>query len=121
MNACSHTRYPDERLEAFTILCSTLILQRKWAKPDHTTYGTFLQGCARLLPRDEARKWTVVETVFNSCVKEGQCGELVLSSLAQQPELYEALVGRFLTDEGLIVPSQWQRNVVGKKDRASTS
>ncbi|KAL7542995.1 hypothetical protein ACHAXR_012279, partial [Thalassiosira sp. AJA248-18] len=54
LNACAHTRNPEERLEAFTILCSTLILQSDWARPDHTTYGTFLQACARLLPRDEA-------------------------------------------------------------------
>ena len=33
--------------------------------PDHTTYGIFLQGCTQLLPKDERRKWSVVETVFN--------------------------------------------------------
>jgi len=26
LNACAHTRYPEEKVEAFTILCSTLIL-----------------------------------------------------------------------------------------------
>eukprot|EP00578_Thalassiosira_sp_NH16_P014404 CAMPEP_0181114562 /NCGR_PEP_ID=MMETSP1071-20121207/20961_1 /TAXON_ID=35127 /ORGANISM="Thalassiosira sp., Strain NH16" /LENGTH=999 /DNA_ID=CAMNT_0023198703 /DNA_START=126 /DNA_END=3126 /DNA_ORIENTATION=- len=113
LNACAHTRHPDERLEAFTILCSTLILLKDWAKPDHTTYGTFLQACARLLPRDEARKWRVVEAVFDSCTKEGQCGDLVLKELkgVASPELYEALVGRFLTEDGLDIPLQWRRNV----------
>jgi len=120
LNACAHTRYPEEKVEAFTILCSTLILQRKWAKPDHTTYGIFLQGCSRLLPKNETRKWRVVETVFNSCTKEGQCGSLVLSTLKQQPELYEALVGRFLTDDGLEIPLQWRRNISSRKDSATS-
>eukprot|EP00579_Thalassiosira_antarctica_P017121 CAMPEP_0201946168 /NCGR_PEP_ID=MMETSP0903-20130614/54282_1 /ASSEMBLY_ACC=CAM_ASM_000552 /TAXON_ID=420261 /ORGANISM="Thalassiosira antarctica, Strain CCMP982" /LENGTH=874 /DNA_ID=CAMNT_0048489261 /DNA_START=64 /DNA_END=2686 /DNA_ORIENTATION=- len=103
LNACAHTRFPEERLEAFTILCSTLILQRDWAKPDHTTYGTFFQACSRLLPTDETRKWRVVEAVFNSCVKEGQCGQMVVRNLKNvaSPELYDAMVGRFLTDDGL--------------------
>ena len=120
LNACAHTRYPEEKVEAFTILCSTLILQRKWAKPDHTTYGVFLQGCSRLLPKNETRKWRVVETVFNSCTKEGQCGSLVLSTLKQQPELYEALVGRFLTDDGLEIPLQWRRNIASRKDSTAS-
>ena len=121
LNACAHTRYSEEKVEAFTILCSTLILQRKWAKPDHTTYGIFLQGCSRLLPKNETRKWRVVETVFNSCTKEGQCGSLVLSTLKQQPELYEALVGRFLTDDGLEIPLQWRRNIASSRKDSATS
>ena len=92
---------------------------KRRATPDDTTYGTFLQACVRLLPQDESRKWLVVETVFNSCVKEGQCGELVLKNLkgVATPELYDVLVGRFLTDDGLDVPLQWRRNVAGKERR----
>eukprot|EP00571_Detonula_confervacea_P016795 CAMPEP_0172297232 /NCGR_PEP_ID=MMETSP1058-20130122/335_1 /TAXON_ID=83371 /ORGANISM="Detonula confervacea, Strain CCMP 353" /LENGTH=912 /DNA_ID=CAMNT_0013006357 /DNA_START=96 /DNA_END=2834 /DNA_ORIENTATION=+ len=117
LNACAHTRLPEEHLEGFSILCSTLILLREWTKPDHTTYGRFLQACARLLPRDETRKWRVVETVFNSCVKEGQCGELVLRNLknAASPELYYDLVG-----DGEI-PSHWRRNVAGRKDSPASN
>ena len=120
LNACSHTRLPEERLEAFTIACSTLILQREWAKPDHTTYGIFLQVCARLLPKDETRQWSVVETVFNSCIQEGQCGELVLKNLKEAAgmERFEALVGRFLTDDHLDIPAQWRRNVAGDSTSA---
>ena len=78
----------------------------------------FLQACARLLPRHEARKWRVVEAVFGSCVNEGQCGANVLRNLQgiASPELYEALVGRFLTDDGLDIPMRWKRNVAGSDD-----
>ena len=117
LNACAHTRNDEEKLEAFTILCSTLILQKKWTVPDHTTYGIFLQGCTRLLPKDERRKWSVVETVFNSCVKEGQCGDLVLDSLKTQPELYELLVVKFLTDDNFDIPLKWRRNVAGGRGK----
>mmetsp|Transcript_16323 Transcript_16323/g.34510 ORF Transcript_16323/g.34510 Transcript_16323/m.34510 type:complete len:896 (-) Transcript_16323:21-2708(-) len=113
LNSCAHTRHSEERLEGFTILCSTLILLKEWARPDHTTYGTFLQGCSRLLPTDEARKWRVVETVFNKCVVEGLCGQTVVKNLKDvaSPELYDALVGRYRTDDGLDIPLDWRRNV----------
>lgn len=116
LNAACHTRFPDERLEGFTILCSTLILQKDWAKPDHTTYATFLQGCDRLLPSDELRKFRVLETVMNACVKDGQASELVLKNLkgVASDEMYESLVGRFLSDDGVSTPLQWRKNVDGQ-------
>ena len=65
----------------------------------------------------------MVEAVFNSCVKEGQCGQMVVRNLKNvaSPELYDAMVGRFLTDDGLDVPLQWRRNVAGHKDWLATS
>lgn len=59
----------------------------------------------------------MVETVFNACVSEGQCGELVLRNLKStaSPELYMAMVGKFLGADGLDIPLQWSRNVVERK------
>ena len=58
-------------------------------------------------------KWRVVETVFESCAREGLVAESVLRNLRHTAsnELYEALVGGFLTDKGLDIPLRWRKNV----------
>lgn len=116
LNACAHTRSPYEKVEAFTILVSTLLMSQNYTTPDHVTYGTFLKACSRLLPKDEAaRKWRVVEAVFQSCCREGLVDDSVLRQLKHTapPDLYIAMVGKFLNIDGsLDIPHEWRRNVI---------
>jgi|EP01082_Thalassiosira_pseudonana_P008879 hypothetical protein len=64
LNACAHTYVREEKVEAFTILVSTLLMIRQWSKPDDTTYGVLLKACNRLLPKDEDRKRQVCDLVL---------------------------------------------------------
>ena len=64
LNACAYTSLPDEKVEAFSILVSTLLLKQKYAQPHHSSYYTFLKACYKLLPKDESRKKRVIEAVF---------------------------------------------------------
>mmetsp|Transcript_35753 Transcript_35753/g.73088 ORF Transcript_35753/g.73088 Transcript_35753/m.73088 type:complete len:781 (-) Transcript_35753:45-2387(-) len=76
-----HTRFPEERLEAFTILVSTFLLLREWTEPNDSTYILFFQACERLLPKGHRLYEQVIETVVYSCVRDGQMSAKVMHAL----------------------------------------
>lgn len=76
-----HTRLPEERLEAFTILVSTFLLLREWSEPNDSTYILFFQACGRLLPKGHRLYEQVVETVVYSCIRDNQMSENVMRAL----------------------------------------
>lgn len=76
-----HTRFPEERLEAFTILVSTFLLLREWTEPNDSTYILFFRACERLLPKGHRLYEQVVETVVYSCVRDDQMSENVMRAL----------------------------------------
>ena len=83
-----HTRLPEERLEAFTILVSTFLLLREWTEPNDSTYILFFQACERLLPKGHRLYEQVIETVVYSCVRDGQMSANVIRALhATSPDL----------------------------------
>ena len=83
-----HTRLPEERLEAFTILVSTFLLLREWVEPNDSTYILFFQACDRLLPKGHRLYEQVIETVVYSCVRDGKMSANVISALhATSPHL----------------------------------
>jgi pentatricopeptide repeat protein len=88
LTACAHTYPREEKVQAFTILVSTLIMIREWTKPDNTTYGVLLKGCERLLPKDETRKKQVLDLVFR---------ELQFQS---DPQLHASMMARFMKMDG---------------------
>ncbi|KAL7498613.1 hypothetical protein ACHAWT_007787 [Skeletonema menzelii] len=83
-----HTRLPEERLEAFTILVSTFLLLREWTEPNDSTYILFFQACEKLLPKGHRLYEQVIETVVYSCVRDGQMSANVIRALrATSPDL----------------------------------
>lgn len=76
-----HTRYPEERLESFTILVSTFLLLRKWCEPNDSTYTLFFQACEKLLPKGHRLYDQVIETVVYSCIRDGQMSATVMRAL----------------------------------------
>ena len=76
-----HTRFPEERLEAFTILVSTFLLLREWTEPNDSTYILFFRACGKLLPKGHRLYEQVIETVVYSCVRDGQMSTKVIRAL----------------------------------------
>ena len=89
LTACAHTYIKEEKVQAFTILVSTLIMIRQWTKPDDTTYRVLLKACERLLPVDEARKKQVLGLVFREL--EFQCDD---------PDFHASMMEKFMTMDG---------------------
>ena len=89
LTACAHTYIREEKVQAFTILVSTLIMIRQWTKPDDTTYRVLLKACERLLPVDKARKKQVLGLVFREL--EFQCDD---------PEFHASMLEKFMTMDG---------------------
>mmetsp|Transcript_15397 Transcript_15397/g.29006 ORF Transcript_15397/g.29006 Transcript_15397/m.29006 type:complete len:864 (+) Transcript_15397:110-2701(+) len=115
LNACAYTFNPHEKVDAFMVIVSTLVLLQEFSKPDHTTYGTLLKAWCNLIPKDDERRSRIVRSVFRQCCKDGQVGNMVMQQLkyAASPELYRSLVGKDITQEIKIsnLPTKWSRNV----------
>jgi PPR repeat. len=115
LNACAYTFNPKEKVDAFMVIVSTLVLLQEFTKPDHTTYGTLLKAWCNLIPKDDDRRNRIVRSVFRQCCKDGQVGNMVMQQLkyAASPELYRTLIGKDITQEIKIsnLPTKWSRNV----------
>ena len=115
LNACAYTVNQNEKVDAFRVAVSTLILLQKYCKPDHTTYGTLIRAWGNLFPKEDERRDKIIESVFQQCCKEGQLGLLVLQQLkfAASPELYRSLLGKNITDEVNLseLPQEWSKHV----------
>ena len=115
LNACAHTFNRKDKVDAFRVVVSTLLLLQEYTKPDHTTYGTLLKAWSILIPKDDERRSRIVSSVFRQCCLEGQVGTMVLNQLrfAASPELYKTLIGKTMQEEVNLksIPSQWSRNV----------
>ena len=115
LNACAHTFNRQDKVDAFLVLVSTLVLLQEYTKPDHTTYGTLLKAYSILIPKDDERRLRIVRSVFKQCCSDGQVGTMVLSQLrfATSPELYESLIGKPVKEEVSLnaLPAKWSRNV----------
>lgn len=115
LNACAFTSDPKEKVDAFRVAVSTLVLLQKYCKPDHTTYGTLIRAWSNLFPKEDERRDKIIESVFRQCCKEGQLGQMVLQQLkfAASPELYKKLIGVESTLDVYLsdMPKGWSRNV----------
>lgn len=144
LNACAYTNGDDrEQDEIFRTACnvfdelrnlrnekdeSLIGIDDYYYRPNHVTYGTFLQVCTRLLPKgDNLSRKTIVEAIFRKCCQDGQVGIYALEQFweAAPRDLYWALleegneekVSRRRTwgdDEMITVadlPSKWTKNV----------
>lgn len=89
LNACATTGPADERIQAFTILVSCLIMIREWTKPDDATYKVLVKACERLLPAEEARRKQVIDLVFRE-----------LEFQSDDPEFHSSMMNKFLNMEG---------------------
>jgi len=123
LNACAFTFDQKEKVDAFIVAVSTLVIIPKFAKPDHTTYGTLLKAWCNLIPKDDDRRTRAVNSVFRQCCRDGQVGSMVLQQLkyAASPELYRTLIGKDITVEVNIsnFPPQWSRNVKERNGKGS--
>jgi hypothetical protein len=88
LTACALTYQREEKVQAFTILVSTLIMIREWTKPNDQTYKVLLTACERLLPADEARKKQVLDLVFR---------ELQFQS---SPDFHQSMMKKFMDMNG---------------------
>lgn len=145
LNACAYTYGDDqEKDETFRTACHVFDELRNlknmdennedsgpegnYFRANHVTYGTFLQVCARLMPKGESMsRRTIVEAIFRKCCQDGQVGAYALDQLweAAPRDLYWALleeggVGdkvrrRTWGDEEMVtvadLPAKWTRNV----------
>lgn len=115
LNACAFTFDQREKLDAFIVAVSCLVLLQEYTKPDHTTYGTLLKAWCNLIPKDDERRARAVNSVFRQCCKDGQVGNMVLIQLryAASPELYCTLIGRNISEQITLsnLPARWSRNV----------
>jgi len=115
LNACAYTHNQKEKVDAFRVAVSTLVLLQKYCKPDHTTYGTLIRAWSNLFPKDDERRDNIIDSVFKQCCKEGQLGLMVLQQLkfAASPELYRSLLGKEITDEVNLteLPPEWSKHV----------
>lgn len=126
LNACAFTFDQKEKLDAFIVAVSSLVLLQEYTKPDHTTYGTLLKAWCNLIPKDDERRARAVNSVFRQCCKDGQVGNMVLTQLkyAASPELYRTLIGRDIAEQITLsdLPAKWSRSVKernGKTPRLS--
>lgn len=121
LNACAYTFNPNEKVDAFMVIVSTLVLLQEFTKPDHTTYGTLLKAWCNLIPKDDDRRSRIVSSVFRQCCKDGQVGNMVIQQLkfAASPELYRSLIGRDITQEIKLsnLPTKWSRNLKERQGR----
>lgn len=88
LTACAHTNIRDEKVQAFTILVSTLILIREYTKPDDTTYRVLIKACERLLPADESRKRQVIDLVSRELEYQSGDTKLHASMLSKFMSMY---------------------------------
>jgi len=132
LNACAYT-YGDEKEkdETFRIACEVFDQLRNLKdskssknnasnekgnalyKANHVTYGTFLQVCARLMPKGESMsRRTIVEAIFKKCCKDGQVGSYVLDQLweAAPTSLYWALLEEGGVEENMARRRSWGEN-----------
>jgi len=111
LNACAYTNSTDlkEKEEAFTVACLVFDDVRKSSKPNHVTYGTFLDVIIKLMPKSDARN-DIAELVFKRCCKDGQVSQLVLRKLkaAVPLSLYRQMLGGDAEDQ---LPRKWTANV----------
>lgn len=123
LNACAYTFNQNEKVDAFMVIVSTLVLLQEFTKPDHTTYGTLLKAWCNLIPKDDERRARIVRSVFRQCCKEGQVGNMVMQQLkyAATPELYRALTGKDVTQDIKIsnLPTNWSKNVKERQGKMS--
>lgn len=123
LNACAYTFDQKEKVDAFLVAVSTLVLLQEYTKPDHTTYGTLLKAWCNLIPKDDERRQRVVKSVFTQCCKEGQVGTMVMQQLkyAASPDLYRELVGMDVKDDVKMasLPSHWSQNVKERNGKIS--
>ena len=115
LNACAFTFDQKEKLDAFSVAVSSLVLLQEYNKPDHTTYGTLLKAWCNLIPKDDERRARAVNSVFRQCCKDGQVGNMVLTQLkyAASPVLYRTLIGRDIAEQITLskLPAIWSRSV----------
>ena len=113
LNACAYTFNRQEKVMAFKVVVDTLVLTRKFCKPDHTTYGTILKAWRTLIPKHDDTRQSVVTSSFKQCCEEGFAGQLVMRQLqlAASPEVYNDLVGKYIKGKTSSFPSSWSRNV----------
>jgi len=115
LNACAYTFDQAEKVDAFIVAVSTLVLLQEYTKPDSVTYGTLLKAWCNLIPNEDERRHRIVNSVFLQCCKDGQVGSMVMQQLqyAATPELYRTLVGKDVNDDVNLssLPWQWTRNV----------
>jgi hypothetical protein len=125
LNSCAYTFNPKEKMDAFTVIVSTLVLLQEFTKPDHTTYGTLLKAWCNLIPKDDERRTRIVSTVFRQCCNDGQVGNMVMHQMkyAASAELYRSLIGKEITQEVQIsnLPSKWSRNVKERQGKLQTN
>jgi hypothetical protein len=124
LNSCAFTFEQKEKVNAFCVAVSTLVLLQEYTKPDHTTYGTLLKSWCNLIPKDDERRPRAVKSVFLQCKKDGMVGPMVMQQLkyAASPDLYSTLVGRDITEDFEIssLPFQWSRNVKERHGKVPT-
>jgi hypothetical protein len=115
LNACAYTHNQKEKVDAFRVAVSTLVLLQKYCKPDHTTYGTLIRAWSNLFPKDDERRDKIIDSVFQQSCKEGQMGQMVLQQLkfAASPDLYRSLLGKDIADEVCLAElhPEWSKNV----------
>mmetsp|Transcript_26626 Transcript_26626/g.48324 ORF Transcript_26626/g.48324 Transcript_26626/m.48324 type:complete len:695 (-) Transcript_26626:51-2135(-) len=116
LNACAHTFERKEKLQAFLIAVSTILLLQYYDEADQVTYGTFLRCCSSLVPAGDERRDKIVGFLFRKCQNEGHVAPKVLEQLkfAASTDLFFNLVGECPEGEDIrwtTLPASWRRNV----------
>jgi Pentatricopeptide repeat domain len=113
LNACGHTFDPKDPKEIFRIAIEAFneLRDAQYMGPDVTSYGHFLRCCSELLPQN-AKRDSVVKSIFLKCCNDGQVGRFVLAQLmeAGSEELVEELLGG-RPEDGIKIPRKWSQNV----------
>jgi len=127
----------EAKKEAFEVALSVYeeILESEHVRPNHVTYGAFLNACHRLLAKKDERRNTIIKKTFRQAILHGQVGTVVLQKLllaAGQSE-FKRLVfcevqierkGNIVVPEsnninmealGKQLPYEWSKNVKGEK------
>ena len=121
LNSCAFAVEVDARGRSRALDTAIFTLKElknsHYGDPNHITYGTYFKACANLLSIDDERRRVCVEPVFLQCIRDGQCGEIVLTHLrdAAPTDLYEKLLGEFIVSDAISVqdiPLEWRCNVV---------
>ena len=73
----------EMKSKAFVVALKTMeeMLESENVRPNHVTYGAFLNACHRLLSELDDRRMSVVERVFLHAKEDGQVGRVVLQKL----------------------------------------
>uniref|UniRef100_A0A7S2L7W9 Pentacotripeptide-repeat region of PRORP domain-containing protein n=1 Tax=Leptocylindrus danicus TaxID=163516 RepID=A0A7S2L7W9_9STRA len=122
LNACAFTFEKSDQEEAFQVAQSTYqeVIKSASIRPTHLTYGTYIKAINTLLPRDDDRRYPLIESAFTQCCKDGQLARFVLQCLQDALPTQSYLKLLRGNRKGVVsvnaedLPSEWRRNVKEK-------